>query len=387
MTSHLPGLWSTGPSTDAASHSHTPHFSCPPPCRKPAGRLLVLLLAGWLFAGCGAQGPPQPPRVERPEKITDLKATQVGRTLEIRFTVPQRAIDGERLTKPLEIELVRQITHAGETPEESALTPWLSLAADQWPQYVQGGVLVYSAHLSDQEFNPWRGAVLNLAVRTLTRGLRNRAHESELSRLVQVPLADVSGPVENLETHVTEKAIEVLWNTPSRSLSGQAARNPDGYQVYRSLSGKPGSYKLLGESTSPPYLDQDFEFGRTYSYKVRAIFKTSGGAAESEDSEAREVTPRDIFPPAAPSSLTAIFAAGAVELVWTANTEKDLAGYYVYRGEKGGPMQRLKPDLLRTPILRDSTVEPNRTYVYQVTAVDLSNNESPRPEAVEVETQ
>jgi len=81
-----------------------------------------------------------------------------------------------------------------------------------------------------------------------------------------------------------------------------------------------------------------------------------------------------------------LYTAGAVELVWAANTEKDLAGYYVYRRENGEETKKLKKDLLRTPLLRDASVQPGHTYFYQVTAVDLSNNESQPSEEVEVET-
>jgi fibronectin type 3 domain-containing protein len=81
-----------------------------------------------------------------------------------------------------------------------------------------------------------------------------------------------------------------------------------------------------------------------------------------------------------------LYTNGAVELVWTANTEKDLAGYYVYRREDGEQPRRLNKELLRTPILRDASVQPSHTYFYRVTAVDLSGNESQPSEEVEVET-
>ena len=85
--------------------------------------------------------------------------------------------------------------------------------------------------------------------------------------------------------------------------------------------------------------------------------------------------------------LTALYTVGAVELVWAANSEKDLAGYYVYRREDGEQPKKLNKELLRTPILRDASVEPDHTYIYQVTAVDLSSNESHRSEEVSVETR
>jgi hypothetical protein len=311
----------------------------------------------------------------------------VGRTLEISFTPPQRATDGERLTKPLEIELLRNATPGTQPAGGPALTPWVTLPPEQWPQYLQGEKILFPASFSSQEFSPWQGGTLILAVRTLTRGFRHRPLASELSNLVQTTLLDVSGPVENLEPRATEKAVELRWTPPGRSLSGRPLSNLTGYRVYRSPTGKPGSFQWLAEVSSPPYLDGGFEFDHTYFYNVRAVFQDKGRMGESEDSQAVGITPRDVFPPAAPTRVTAVYAAGAVELVWTANTEQDLAGYRAYRRENQEPAKQLNPELLRTPILRDSTAEPGHTYFYQVRAMDLAGNESSPSEEVAVETR
>ena len=106
----------------------------------------------------------------------------------------------------------------------------------------------------------------------------------------------------------------------------------------------------------------------------------------SDPSAVAEAAPKDTFPPTPPRGLTAIYAAGAVELVWTANTEADLAGYNVYRAD-GGAAQRINKDLLRTPIYRDTTAPAGRTFTYSVTAVDLSGNESRASSSETVETQ
>lgn len=74
-----------------------------------------------------------------------------------------------------------------------------------------------------------------------------------------------------------------------------------------------------------------------------------------------------------------------MELVWTANTEPDLAGYNVYRSD-GQTVERINKELARTPIFRDGGAPPGKTLNYHVTAVDLSGNESKASQTVDVET-
>jgi fibronectin type 3 domain-containing protein len=74
-----------------------------------------------------------------------------------------------------------------------------------------------------------------------------------------------------------------------------------------------------------------------------------------------------------------------VDLSWSINLETDLAGYHVYRSEQEGTRgQLVTPDLLPTPAVRDTSVEPGRRYWYSVTAVDRAGNESPPSVAVDV---
>jgi hypothetical protein len=358
--------------------------------RSPIATLLLLAQGAGIgfLPGCGVQGPPQPPRLEVPERVTDLTVFQVGRTLEIQFGLPQQARDGERLTKPLEIEILCAHLPPGSPPRKSPpLALWTRLQPDQWTRYANDRRFIYPARLSEDELKNWQAEDSLLAVRTLTRGFRHRAVESEISNLVRLRLLDVSGPVDHIESKTTEKAIELGWLPPAKTLEGLPVSYLAGYRVYRSLTGKPGSFQLVGESKEPQYLDRDFEFGRAYSYEVRALFKDGGTIAESEGSQPYEVIPRDTFPPAPPTGLTALYTASAVELVWTANSEKDLAGYYVYRRENGEQPKKLNKELLRTPILRDVSVQPGHIYFYQVTAVDLSSNESQPSEETSVETR
>ena len=351
--------------------------------------LLAIICGVLLFIACGVQGPPRPPRVEQPAPVTDLAIFQKGQTLELSFALPLLATDGERLTKPLEVQLFRAITPAGgDTPNTLAgLSLWLALPAADLARYTQDEKVIFPVTLSQDEFREAQGATFAYAVRTLTWGFRRRPVQSEPSNVVHITLLDVPEPVKDLQVRATESALELSWSQPGRGLSGKPVSNLAGYRVYRSYTGKPGSFQLLGETHTPTYRDPQFEFERIYFYKVAAITREAGQVAESEDSPLAEITPRDVFPPAAPRALSAIYAAEAVELVWTASAEPDLAGYNVYRHEEGGPAQRVNPEILRTPIFRDISVTAGHRYLYYVTALDLTNNESAPSEEVPVETQ
>jgi len=116
---------------------------------------------------------------------------------------------------------------------------------------------------------------------------------------------------------------------------------------------------------------------------IRSVVLAEGSELESSDSSSAIVTPRDIFPPAAPQGLVAAALPGMapgsleVDLSWSINLETDLAGYRVYRSEQQGTRgQLLTPDLLLTPSYRDTSVLAGHHYWYSVTAVDRAGNES-----------
>lgn len=324
-----------------------------------------------------------------PEKISDLAVVQKGSEFELSFTRPLLAADGERLTKPLEIEIFRIIAKPGSIPEElgAGSAPWQTLYFDELQKYTEGERIIFPVRLSAQEYSQSLGSTFTFSVRGLTRGFHGRRIEGDDSNLVRSVLLDVCAPVENLKIKTTEKALVLTWTPASHTLTGQTLAAPLDYRVYWSLTGKPDAFQMRGEAPTPAYSDSDFAFDQTYFYKVRALLKQGGQTAESEDSAAVAITPRDTFPPAAPSNVSALFSAGAVQLVWTANTEPDLAGYNVYRREKGGALQKLNLDLLRTPTFEDRSIHAGRKYFYRVTSIDLAHNESSPSEEVTVETQ
>ncbi len=145
----------------------------------------------------------------------------------------------------------------------------------------------------------------------------------------------------------------------------------------------------IGDASAPPFRDTQITFGNTYTYSVRSVAQYQDVQLESSDSNLVTVTPRDMFPPAAPQGLVVVSvpahdgAPAHLDLSWSISPENDIAGYNIYRTEQQGARgEKLNPQLLLTPSFRDMNVVSGRRYFYTVTAVDRAGNESAASAAV-----
>ncbi len=68
--------------------------------------------------------------------------------------------------------------------------------------------------------------------------------------------------------------------------------------------------------------------------------------------------------------------------MWSPSSSTDLAGYRIFRLEKGTADRRLvQPELVRGLSFRDSRIDPAKEYEYEIRAVDANGNESPAVKA------
>ncbi|MCD1261048.1 fibronectin type III domain-containing protein [Paenibacillus athensensis] len=81
-------------------------------------------------------------------------------------------------------------------------------------------------------------------------------------------------------------------------------------------------------------------------------------------------------PPASPGGLHGQQRDEGFELVWTASSESDLAGYRVYRSEDGINFFSLNSALLTQTSYIDTGLEREQTYEYRVSAVNSGGYES-----------
>lgn len=187
-----------------------------------------------------------------------------------------------------------------------------------------------------------------------------------------------------LETVSEEAKISIRWTL---SLELDIA----GYNIFRSTSITGDFQKLnkdLIDPDSPYYTDEEVEAGKLYFYRVSAVDKAGN---ESKMSNAVSGTARDTTPPQPPKNLTAEVKEHKVLLKWEAPPDKDLKGYYVYRGNTEKDILSITPNPLPKDQLeyldegfRKGGLIPGDSYVLGVSAVDNSYNES-KPALIKVE--
>lgn len=121
----------------------------------------------------------------------------------------------------------------------------------------------------------------------------------------------------------------------------------------------------------PEFVIRPVAFGVERCFNVRPVDQVFGVAVIGPASPTTCITAKDTFPPAAPRSLAAIAGSGVINLIWDPNTEGDLAGYIVLRGEApGDTLQAITTEPVTVTSYRDESVRPGTRYVYAVVAVD-----------------
>jgi hypothetical protein len=347
-----------------------------------------------LTAGCGAPGEPTAPAPIVAAPITDLTARQAGDGVQLKFSMPRRSANGERLLTPPAIEILRGKVKPDGSPDPKSLRVVYTIPGALENKYLVGDNLQFTDALPPEEIKAHPGQVFTYAVRTRT----SRKRASADSNLVTVRVFPAPQRIASIEARLTETAIELSWPPVERTSAGDPLPSAPTYNIYRAelddataelatrdftQTNAASNLHLLASQSQTTYSDQSFEFGKTYAYIVRSTIVVEGAQLESGDSPPAIVAARDTFSPAPPQDLAAAILPGGseksivVDLSWSINVEPDFSGYRVYRSERqDAPGTLLTPELLPTPALRDTSVLPAHRYWYTVRAVDRAGNES-----------
>lgn len=365
--------------------------------------IFYFLFAIFAFSvGCGAPGEPTPPSPPVPQAITDLSAKQSGDGVLLTFTMPGKGTLGERLPQAPAFEVLRGSQRDDGTPDSRSFRVVDTVPGALAPRYLQRGQVQFVDPVLPSDPQLRSGKPFVYRVRTFI----SAKHPSPNSPDITLRLYPVAEAVTSLEAVVSEQGINLKWPAPARTSSGQALAGVKEFHIYRGeLNPAPAAnaaaaqslwktpLQQLGSAATNEYVDSGFDYGKTYAYVVRSVVDSPVGILESSDSPQAVVTPKDVFPPAAPQGVVAAIQPGSaassvfVELSWSINVESDLAGYRVYRSDRENAKGNLlTSNLLPSPAYRDTSVQSGQHYWYTITAVDQSGNESApsQPVAVDV---
>jgi hypothetical protein len=354
-------------------------------------KLFFCVLAAALLAGCGAPGIPIPPSLELAKPVTDLRAIRKGDKVYLAWSMPVETTERRAIQHPGPTRICRSLgdtitecgSPAGEIPLATVTATKPSSSSQNSsaaPRLTSGYTDTLSAtiqiHTNDQ---------VTYAVEVLNASQRSGG----LSNQVQVPAAPALPPPADFRAQVTTEGVVLSWTEVPLPTETHGLRHL--YRVYRRRKGIDAS-ALAGEIPleNPPTLqlvDRTFEWEQTYLYRATLVTLIARDGkpelqVEGEDTPTITVFAHDVFPPAVPASLQAVFSgvgqAPFVDLVWAPDTEADFAGYNVFRREERGQLVKINSDLVKGPSYRDAGVQSGKTYFYSVSAADVRGNESAR---------
>jgi len=345
--------------------------------------MAACILVGAALTGCGTPGAPQLPSLQLARPVEDLTASRKGTKIQLDWTLPRKNID-RTLVKNIPQSLICR--HDG-TALMSGCTV-VATAPNPKPEEKHKHEQPPALHMKYVDTLPAALGEQNPAgfVRYAVEIMNSRERSAGLSNQVLIPVAPTIAPPEQLAVKVEADGVLISWvgATVPTAPTGLTYR----YRVMRSPAGA-NAYIALADiepASEGFYLDKTFGWETKYDYRITSVTlvhsQTINMSVEGDDSKATEIFTRDIYPPAEPTGLQAVFSSVGqmpfVDLTWAPNMESDLAGYNVFRRLAGGAAVKLNKLLVAVPSFRDDNVVPGKKYVYAVSAVDARGNESPR---------
>ena len=347
----------------------------------------LLLLSGTVvLAGCGIPGAPQTPSLRVPKPVDDLSASRKGDHVVLTWTPPTKTTDNENIRHVGTTEICRGVNDFPMIKCDQKVGTLTDAQVAHWTK----GTMVSRHEYADtlpqalQQQSPLGEATYAVS------DLNTNGHSAGLSNQVRVPLAPTLPPPADVKTNVTADGVVVSWTA-----AASTPENPSLHFLYRVFRRDVNDDKkpevIAGETDAAnnSFLDRNIDWEQHYAYSVAAITEIQQAGkelveVEGDDSPTVEAFAHDVFPPAVPTGLQAVFSGVGqkpfIDLTWAPNLESDLAGYNVYRHEQGGQPVKVNTEVVKAPSYRDANVEAGHQYFYSVSAVDVRGNESGKSE-------
>jgi hypothetical protein len=304
-----------------------------------------------------------------PSPVTDLKAIRKGNSVILTWTQPQETTDGDGIRFLGPTRICRSVLPNPQDKLTECGKPSVELASSQLEttkNVTAKAPARATSRYSDILPVDWMRdptASITYAIESLNTNHRRAG----LSNQVRVPAANTEPPPKDFAANLTDDGVVLTWSGPFLSIPGSDSTPHHYYRVYRTNvdSANGGMNKdapqssfigevLQGTQDKMRLVDHNFIWEKTYEYRINVTTRIPSGPPhacmgesnplpacrdtvdiEGEDSAPATVVAHDVFPPAVPAGLQAVFSGAGqkpfIDLTWDADTNNDLAGYNVYR--------------------------------------------------------
>lgn len=368
-------------------------------------RLFLVALLVFPALACGKRGDPRPPVPVIPAATSDLVVTQRADRVILSWAYPALTTAGKSLTDIRRISIYRYVEQLPVSPggrdpktlmpgDVDATQPQPIVLFSKIPTLPQAQFTRLSTRIESIEkanlagatagarllftdtppFQSADGRPVRLTYAVVTEGEEARSQPSNMAIIVPLP---VGVPPPGLTATAAAEGVNLAWAEPRQAVGSAGPPIVTGYNVYRSAPGSTPAELETPINPSPVTATtyRDVPSYGEHEYRVAAVAAAGPPLVQGDLSGPAKVAFRDLVPPAAPASVTALLETKHVRLLWDAVDAADLAGYNVYRIE-GVYRLKLTPSPLADANFLDISIDIGIAYQYEVTAVDQSGNES-----------
>jgi predicted phage tail protein len=349
-------------------------------CQSTFKASLAFIFFALLIAGlsCGKRKPPLPP-VEKIVQRVEISGNQRGNLIILSWNLPAQNASENNI-----LNIARADIYRLAEPVNAPLT----LSEEE---FASRSTLISTIRISDEDFrrkqlnfsDTLELAGQNARLRYAVRFVNSSGQKAAFSNFLLIePSPNVAASPTLLIGKISEETIDLIWQSPGNNIDDSEPANILGYNIYR-INLADNTEKILNNNpiTNNSFSDRFFEFGISYRYFVRTVSLGSNGEpVESLNSNIVELKPLDVFAPNPPSAITIAAAPNNLSIFFAVNSEKDIAGYRIYRSvNPKQPLSEWTPittELLTTNTFQDKNVKSGEIYYYYLTAVDKVGNES-----------
>jgi hypothetical protein len=339
---------------------------------RGCAKLIIMLAATLLFAGCGVKTDPVPPASVAPEAIVDLRYEIDEGGVRLTWTFPDRTINGDNISSISAFDVYRAVV------DLDGLCDTCPIPFGE-PTEIDGGE---TSVAGKRRMGEYRTSLLRSDHKYFykIRARNSWWAASDDSNIVSFIWHVPASPPVSISAAASDTRISLSWPPVTTLLDGRPAEGAISYRVLRSENGK--EFEPLTEPLAETgFIDIQVVNGRKYFYKVQSLLTYRDNVIDGGISRVIAAVPLDMTPPQPPTGIRAVRTGSGIKVFWEPGVDPEVAGYRVYRRLAGETEAVLVGEVESIyNIFDDRDIDAGATVYYSVSAFDQAQpaNESER---------